>query len=63
MDHATLESKNVNNVIEAQQRDEDDFAYIIRIQKLNSFKIRVYTPCGEGKVQFFKPVEDFDKDR
>ena len=25
--------------------------------------IWVYTPCGEGKVKFFKPVDDFDKDR
>ena len=25
--------------------------------------IWVYTPCGGGKVQLFKPVDDFDKDR
>ena len=31
MDHATRESEYVNNLIEARQRDEDDFAYIIRI--------------------------------
>ena len=23
----------------------------------------VYTPCGEGKVELFKPVDDFDKNR
>ena len=63
MHHATLESKYVNNLIEARQRDEDDFAYILRIQKLYNINIWVYTPCGGGKVELFKPVDDFDKDR
>ena len=61
--HATRESKYVNNLIEARQRDEDDFAYIIRIQKLYNIIIWVYTPCAGGKVELFKPVDDFDKDR
>ena len=49
MHHATRESKYVNNLIEARQRDEDDFAYILRIQKLYNINIWVYTPCGGGK--------------
>ena len=63
MDHATRESKYVNNLIEARQQDEDDFAYIMRIQKLYNINIWVYTPCGGGKVEMLKPVDDFDKDR
>ena len=47
--HATRESKYVNNLIEARQRDEDDFAYIIRIQKLYNINIWIYTPCGGVK--------------
>ena len=62
MDHATRESKYVNNLVEARQRDEDDFAYIIRIPKLYNTNIWVYTPWGGGKVELFKPVDDFDKD-
>ena len=42
IDHAIRESKYVNNLIEARQRDEDDFAYIIRIQKLYKIKTWVY---------------------
>ena len=61
-DPATRESKYVNNVIEERQRDEDDIAYIIRIQKLYNINIWVYTPCGGGKVELFRPVDDFDKD-
>ena len=34
MDHATRESKYVNNLIEPRQQYEDDFAYIKRTQKL-----------------------------
>ena len=49
MDHATRESKYVNNLIEARQRDEDDFAYIIRIQKLYKIKIWVYTHSSGAK--------------
>ena len=33
LNNATRESKYVNNLIEARQRDEYDFAYIIRIPK------------------------------
>ena len=62
-DHATRESKYVNNLIEARQRDEDDFAYIMRIHKMYNINIWVCTPCGGGKVELFKPVDDFDKDR
>ena len=51
MDHATRESKYVNNQNEARQRDEDDFAFIIRIQKFYNINIWVYTPCVEGKVE------------
>ena len=60
---ATRESKYVNNLIEPRQKHEDDFAYISRIQKLYNFNVWVYTPRGEGKVELFKPVDDFDKDR
>ena len=63
MDHATRESKYVNNLIGARQLDEDDFAYIMKIQKLYNINIWVYTPCGGGKVELFKTVDDFDKDR
>ena len=63
MDHATRENKHVINLIEARQRDEDDFAYIIRIQKLYNTNTWVYTPCGGDKVELYKPVDDFDKDR
>ena len=63
MNHATRKSKYVNNLIEARQRDEDDFADIIRIQKLYNINIWVYTLCGGGKVELFKPVGNFDKDR
>ena len=41
MDHATREIKYVNNLIEARQRDEDDFGYIIRIQKVYNVNIWV----------------------
>ena len=63
MDHAKRESKYLNNLIEARQQDEDDFAYIIRIQKLYNINIWVYTPCGGCKVEMFKPVHGSDKDR
>ena len=61
MHHATRESKYVNNLIEPRQHD--DFAYIIRIQKLYNINTWVYTPCGGGKVELFKQVDDFNKDR
>ena len=63
LNNATRESKYVNNLNEARQRDEDDFGYILRIQKLYNDKIWVYTHCGGGKVELFKPVDDFDKDK
>ena len=63
MDHATRKFKYLNNLTEARQRDKDGFAYIIRIQKLYNINIWVYTPCGGGKVEGFKLVDDFDKDR
>ena len=49
MDHETRESKYVNNLIEARQRDEDEFAYIVRIQKFYNINIWVFTPCGGAK--------------
>ena len=61
--HATRESKYVDKLIEPRQQHEDDFAYIIRIQKLYNFNIWVYTPCGNGKIELFKQVDDFKKDR
>ena len=63
MHHATRESKYQNKLIEPRQQHEDDFGYILRIQKLYNINIWVYTPCGGGKVELFKPVDDFDKDR
>ena len=39
------------------------FAYILRVQKLYNINIWVYTPCGGGKVEFFKAVDYFDKNR
>ena len=63
LNNATRESKYVNNLIEARQRDEDDFGFILGIQKLYNINVWVYTPCIGGKVEMFKPVDDFDKDR
>ena len=28
-----------------------------------NINISIYTPCGDGKVEILKPVDDFDKDR
>ena len=61
--HATRESKDVDKLIEPRQQLEDDFAYIIRIQKFYNINIWVYTPCGGGKIELFKQVDDFNKDR
>ena len=61
--NATRESKYVNKLIEPRQQHEDDFAYIKRIQKLYNINLWVYTPCGEGKVEIFIPVDGFKKDR
>ena len=63
LSNATRESKYVNNLIAARQRDEDYFGCILGIQKLYNINIWVYTPCGGGKLKLFKPVDDFDKDR
>ena len=63
MHHATRESKYENNLIAQRQQHEDDFGYILRIQKLYNFNIWIYTPCGGGKVELFKPVDDFDRYR
>ena len=63
INHATRESKYVNNLIAPRQKHEDDFGYILRIQKLYNINIWIYTPCGGGKVELFKPVNDFDRDR
>ena len=60
---ATRESKHADNLIEARQQNEDDFPYIMRRQKLYNINIWVYTPCVGGKVELFKPVDDFDKER
>ena len=60
--HATRESKYVDKLIEPRQQ-HDDFAYIIRRQKLYNITIWVYTPCGNGKIELFKQVDDFNKDR
>ena len=61
--HATRESKYVDKLIETRQQHEDDFVYIIRKQKLYNINIWVYTPCGNGKIELFKQVDDFNKDR
>ena len=60
--NATREFKYVDKLIEPRQHQEDDFGYILRIQKLYIINIWIPTPCGEGKVELFKPVDDFDKD-
>ena len=59
--NATRESKYVDKLIEPRQKHKNDFGYISRIQKLYNINIWIYTPCGEGKVELFKPVDDFDK--
>ena len=61
--NATRESKYVDKLIEPKQQYEDDFGYILRIQKLYNINIWLYTPCDGGKVELFKPVDDFNKDR
>ena len=42
---------------------EDDFGYTLGIQKLYNINIWIYTPCGDGKVELLKSVDDFKKDR
>ena len=66
MDPATreIEIKYVNNLIEPrQQQHEDDFTYILRIRNLYNTNIWVYTSRVQGKVEMFKLVDDFDKDK
>ena len=63
MEHSTHVCKYVNNLIEPRQQHEDYIAHILRIQELYNNNIWVYTPRGEGKVELFKPVENFFKDR
>ena len=61
--NATRESKHLDKLIEPRQQHEDDFGYILRIHKLYNINIWLYTPCGGGKVELFKQVDDFNKDR
>ena len=61
--HATRGSKYQNKLIAQRQQHKDDFGYILRVQKLYNINIWIYTPCDGGKVELFKPVDDFDKDR
>ena len=42
-------SKYQNNIITPRQQHEDDFGYILRIQKLYNINFWIYTPCGDGK--------------
>ena len=42
---------------------KDDLANIISIPKLCNINIWLYTAYVEGKVELFKLVDDFDKDR
>ena len=62
MDNVTRESKHVNNLIEPRQQYEG-FANILRIQKMYNFIVWVYTTRGEDKVEWFKTVVYFEKDR
>ena len=61
--NATRESKYVDKLIEPRQQHEDDFGFILRIQKIYNINIWLYTPRGGGKVELFKQVDDFNKDR
>ena len=47
--NATRESKYVDKLIEPRQQHEDDFGYILRIQKLYNINIWLYTPVVEVK--------------
>ena len=61
--NATHESKYVDKLIEPKQQHVNNFGYILRIQKLYNINIWLYTPCGGGKIELFKTVDDFNKDR
>ena len=63
MDHATRENKYQNKLIAPRQQHEDDFGYILRILKLYNISIWIMTPCGDGKVELPKSMDDFNKDR
>ena len=63
MDHTTRESKYQNKLIASRQKHEDDFGYILRIQKYYSNKIWIYTPCNDGKLELLNSVDDVNKDR
>ena len=54
MNYKTRGSNYEINLIEARQQNEDDFAYLISIQKWNKINIWVYTACAEGKVELFR---------
>ena len=45
-DHATRGSNYAENLILPRQQHEDDFAFIIRIQKMFNINILLYIPCG-----------------
>ena len=62
-DHSTRESQYENKLIVPRQQYEDDFGYILRTQKLYNINIWIHTPCGDGKVELFQPVDDFNRDR
>ena len=51
---ATRESKYVDKLIEPRRQHQNDFAYIIKIQKMFIINIWVYTTCGGGKLELFK---------
>ena len=63
MDHATRECKYQNKLITPRQEHEDDFGYILGIQKFYSISNRIYTPCGDGNVELLKAMDDFDRVR
>ena len=47
-DQATREKKNVKNLGVPRLQNEEDFAYILRIQKFYNISIWLNTPLGEG---------------
>ena len=61
--NTTRESKYVDKLIEIRQQHEDDFGYILRIQKLYNINIWLYTTSGEGEVELLKPMDDINEDR
>ena len=61
MDQATRQQQK--KIIAPRQQHENDFGYMIRIQKLNNINIWIYTPCGDGKIKLLISVDDFNKNR